>query len=194
MLDEYNKLVELEKAFDELNIDDDATIEMNDVYKSKESKVEEKSAKLYCDWCESYTDHNSDDHIGICYDCGVEKAASQMQFNGRSFHCGCVNTVISYCDDCGEGLTEDTIVVLGGFDLCQHCYDARTSAALEETEEMILCAGCGISMHEHDAVEDSEGRLYCNTCYHDIFDLNREWVCDMCGRVNVGEVLCECEY
>lgn len=70
---------------------------------SKNEVVEEEVVPetYYCEWCESNTNHNSDNHIGICYYCGIELPASQMTFDGRSFHCGCPKdySTVKPCDD-----------------------------------------------------------------------------------------------
>lgn len=77
---------------------------------------------------------------GQCYDCGEYYPISNMTFNGRSYHCGCAETLI-ICEYCGEeGHTEDE------------------------------CVGKAYDEELHDS-----------------------WVCDICGKENTGQVLCECE-
>ena len=76
--------------------------------KKKETKQQEekKEEKKYCDWCEDYADHNTDEHVAQCYDCGEYKKAKDMEFNGRSFHCGCVDEEpteeLLICPNCGK--------------------------------------------------------------------------------------------
>ena len=78
---------QLEQRIGELEDEKDAKEE-----KAKDNKESKKSDKKeYCEWCEKKTDHKSEDHIGVCYDCGKEMKVKYMTYNGRSFHCGCVD-------------------------------------------------------------------------------------------------------
>ena len=43
-----------------------------------------------CDTCNGNT---SNEEIGQCYDCGEFKPISEMTFNGRSYHCGCLENM-----------------------------------------------------------------------------------------------------
>ena len=95
--------------------------ENNKTNKAEEKKEETKSEEKYCKWCEKKTDHNSDDHIGICYDCGREMKAKDMEYNGRSFHCGCVDQV--QCYNCSKSVHLDDTVEVDGYVFCNYCYN-----------------------------------------------------------------------
>ena len=43
-----------------------------------------------CDTCNGST---SNEEMGQCYDCGEFKPISEMTFNGRSYHCGCLENM-----------------------------------------------------------------------------------------------------
>ena len=43
-----------------------------------------------CDTCNGNT---SNEEMGQCYDCGEFKPISEMTFNGRSYHCGCLENM-----------------------------------------------------------------------------------------------------
>lgn len=98
----------------------------------EEKTVEEKDKEIeekYCDWCEDYAGHSTDEHVAQCYDCGEYKKAKDMEFNGRSFHCGCVDEEpteeLWVCPDCGGSYTEGDMIedTENGVWYCYSCYD-----------------------------------------------------------------------
>ena len=103
--------------------------ENNKTNKAEEKKEETKSEEKYCKWCEKKTDHNSDDHIGQCYDCGEYKPAKDMEFNGRSFHCGCIDEEpteeLWVCPGCDGSYPESEMIedTENGIWYCYGCYD-----------------------------------------------------------------------
>ena len=48
----------------------------------------------YCPNCDGEKEE-SEEEMGQCYDCGEWKPVSEMTFNGRSYHCGCVDNMMS---------------------------------------------------------------------------------------------------
>ena len=115
--------------------------------KQDKKTVEEKDKKVkekYCDWCEAKTDHNTDEHIGQCYDCGEYKPAKDMEFDGRSFHCGCID----------EEPTEELWVCPG----CDGSYPE--SEMIEDTENGIwYCYGCYDEIMNYRMGGDANGDL-----------------------------------
>ena len=159
--------------------------ENNKTNKAEEKKEETKSEEKYCKWCEKKTDHNSDDHIGICYDCGREMKAKDMEYNGRSFHCGCVDQV--QCHNCSKSVHIDDTVEVDGYVFCNYCYNHGAATwtcencgkavplgemcecEVESTEELWVCPGCDGSYPESEMIEDTEnGIWYCYGCYDEI--------------------------
>lgn len=151
--------------------------------KEKESKVEEQkqeekkveSKQTYCEWCEANTNHNSDEHIGQCYDCGEEKPAGQMTYNGRSFHCGCI---VAYCEECGSGLTEESKVKMGDMLFCRSCYDNRMAL----TEPVAECYECGTGMTAAHDIYYYFDQPVCSACYKSLTSNN----CSVCGGDTEG--------
>lgn len=45
--------------------------------------------------CDTCNGNKSNEEIGQCYDCGEFKPISEMTFNGRSYHCGCLENMLS---------------------------------------------------------------------------------------------------
>ena len=161
--------------------------ENNKTNKAEEKKEETKSKEKYCKWCEKKTDHNSDDHIGICYDCGREMKAKDMEYNGRSFHCGCVDQV--QCYNCSKSVHIDDTVEVDGYVFCNYCYNHGAATwtcencgkavplgemcecEVESTEELWVCPGCDGSYPESEMIEDTEnGIWYCYGCYDEIMN------------------------
>ena len=161
--------------------------ENNKTNKAEEKKEETKSEEKYCKWCEKKTDHNSDDHIGICYDCGREMKAKDMEYNGRSFHCGCVDQV--QCYNCSKSVHIDDTVEVDGYVFCNYCYNHGAATwtcencgkavplgemcecEVESTEELWVCPGCDGSYPESEMIEDTEnGIWYCYGCYDEIMN------------------------
>lgn len=68
------------------------------------------------------------EEMGQCYDCGEYYPVKNMTFNGRSYHCGCVDNR-EYCEYCSEeGHTEES---------CKwKVYD-------EELGDAWVCSNCG---------------------------------------------------
>ena len=161
--------------------------ENNKTNKAEEKKEETKSEEKYCKWCEKKTDHNSDNHIGICYDCGREMKAKDMEYNGRSFHCGCVDQV--QCYNCSKSVHIDDTVEVDGYVFCNYCYNHGAATwtcencgkavslgemcecEVESTEELWVCPGCDGSYPESEMIEDTEnGIWYCYGCYDEIMN------------------------
>lgn len=142
------------------------------VEEPKQQSKQEVQQKPYCEWCETTTDHSSDNHIGQCYDCGEEMKASLMSFNGRSFHCGCVDYskeqisgVVINCSTCGiEMLEEHTLYdAETGLPVCGDCASAQSNK--------IRCEGCDRYFDESEMIEETQnGVLYCFDCYGPIMD------------------------
>lgn len=149
--------------------------EVKDKENNKTNKAEEKkeTEEKYCDWCEDYADHSTDEHMAQCYDCGEYKKAKDMEFNGRSFHCGCVDEEpteeLLICPNCGGSYTEDDMIedTENGVWYCYGCYDEimydrmggdsngdyeeyyeeeSQEELYEENIKSIACPNCGIEL------------------------------------------------
>ena len=132
--------------------------------KEKESKVKETKEKqtYYCEWCETNTNHNSNEHIGQCYDCGEEKPAGQMTYNGRSFHCGCTEIPDTFCEECGKGLGEANACDYYGITVCVNC----NNRLVEQDANIIRCANCGGNVEDSNC--EHEGQRYCPDCFNEL--------------------------
>ena len=185
MEEEFEEYKELKK---ELGIEDvlestemeeeQETKEVAEQEKPEEQKQEEKKVETkqtYCEWCEANTNHNSNEHIGQCYDCGEEKPAGQMTYNGRSFHCGCI---VAYCEECGSGLTEESKVKMGDMLFCRSCYDNRMAL----TEPVAECYECGTGMTAAHDIYYYFDQPVCSACYNSLTSNN----CSVCGGDTEG--------
>ena len=101
----------------------------NSVTKNDEVKDKKEKDKKYCDWCEDYAGHSTDEHVAQCYDCGEYKKVKDMEFNGRSFHCGCVDQEpteeLWVCPGCDGSYPESEMIedTENGIWYCYSCYD-----------------------------------------------------------------------
>lgn len=104
----------------------------------KEDKKEEKATSV---------------EKGQCYDCGEYYPVSQMTFNGRSYHCGCVA-----CELCGERMPKDKVRYVDGTPMCKACEDWHNeeNAQWEKEQEQEtsngnddfdapVCLDCGVN-------------------------------------------------
>lgn len=138
--------------------------------KQQEEKKETETKKEYCDWCEDYADHSTDEHMAQCYDCGEYKKAKDMEFNGRSFHCGCVDEEpteeLLICPNCGKKYPASEMCE----DYCPECYEELfIDGDSEVNSELWVCPDCGGSYPESEMIEDTEnGVWYCYSCYDEL--------------------------
>ena len=97
----------------------------------QQAKVEEQQ---YCEWCESANaGHTTDEHVAQCYDCGELKNVKEMEYNGRSFHCGCVpEKELLVCPSCGGSFDENDMLeeTENGIMYCYNCYDDIMNAIM----------------------------------------------------------------
>lgn len=106
----------------------------------KDKEIEEK----YCDWCGAKAGHSTDEHAAQCYDCGEVKNVKEMEYNGRSFHCGCID----------QEPAEELWVCPG----CDGSYPE--SEMLEDTENGIwYCYGCYNEIMNYRMGGDANGDL-----------------------------------
>lgn len=132
---EDNKTNKTEEKKEETKSEKEKTTEEKDCYwcgKNAGHSTDEHdkiTEEKYCDWCEDYAGHSTDEHVAQCYDCGEYKKAKDMEFNGRSFHCGCVDEEsdeeLLVCPSCGGSYTESDMIedTENGIWYCYGCYD-----------------------------------------------------------------------
>jgi hypothetical protein len=119
--------------------------------KQQEKTVEEKDKVIeekYCDWCGAKAGHSTDEHEAQCYDCGEVKNVKEMEYNGRSFHCGCIDQEpaedLWVCPGCDGNYPENEMLedTENGIWYCYGCYneimyyrmDGDANGDLEEWE------------------------------------------------------------
>ena len=130
-------------------VKDDENNKTNKVEEKKEEpKQQEQDKKTveekYCDWCGAKADHSTDEHTAQCYDCGEFKNVKEMEYNGRSFHCGCID----------QEPAEELWVCPG----CDGSYPE--SEMLEDTENGIwYCYGCYNEIMNYRMGGDANGDL-----------------------------------
>lgn len=145
----------------------------------KEKKDEKKESK---DKKESKT--------AICYDCGKYYPVDKMTFNGRSYHCGCNN---KYCEECKKEIPYGKEITVG-----DKCYLCRSCYNKSQDKKQYTCGNCSDPIKENEGYK-LDGEVLCEGCYNRIMHNRQEessndsWTCPNCGRVNHGEVLCDCE-
>lgn len=76
--------------------------------------------------------HYNDPNYGQCYDCGEYKPISEMEFNGRSYHCGCADEDDIVCAGCGVLMSEDEAYEFNYQLYCSNCYDEMTYESYDE--------------------------------------------------------------
>ena len=145
----------------------------------KEKKDEKKESK---DKKESKT--------AICYDCGKYYPVDKMTFNGRSYHCGCNN---KYCEECKKEIPYGKEITVG-----DKCYLCRACYNKSQDKKQYTCGNCSAPINGNEGYK-LDGEVLCEGCYNRIMHNRQEessndsWTCPNCGRVNHGEVLCDCE-
>ena len=133
------------------------------------------------------------EEMAQCYDCGQYKPIKDMAFNGRSYHCGCVDEEpteeLWVCPGCDGSYPESEMIedTENGVYLCNDCYNAYMNEI--ESANQVQCDNCGESVHIDDIVE-VDGYRFCFYCYN---AGAATWTCEDCGRVNSLGEMCECE-
>lgn len=114
----------------------------------EESKKETKQNKVQ---------KQQKEEMGQCYDCGEYKPVKNMVYNGRSYHCGCINVE---CDNCRNEVPYNTlhIDVDNQVYLCPNC-----CKGFENSPH--FCPDCfGPVYKGHENVVDG-GYIICDMCY-----------------------------
>ena len=62
-------------------------------YHCKKCDTIPSKAEYYENTCDTCNSNTSNEEMGQCYDCGEFKPISEMTFNGRSYHCGCLENM-----------------------------------------------------------------------------------------------------
>ena len=124
-----------------------------------------------CDNCKDY---------GQCYDCGEYKLIKNMTYNGRSYHCGCIEETVTYnCVECGAEIVLDADA--DAMDLCNDC--------INKAEQTRQCDQC-FNMININEMQEIDGCYYCPTC---IANGAGTYICDYCGKAIYYGTMCECE-
>lgn len=107
---------------------------------------------------------------GQCYDCGEYYPVSQMTFNGRSYHCGCVA-----CEVCGTRMAKSDVNYVDGFAMCKPCKawhieekeQWEEEQKLEEEQENFSfnCDICGESIPPGEEY-GQQATVYCINCWN----------------------------
>lgn len=109
------------------------------------------------------------EEMGQCYDCAEYYPVSQMEFNGRSYHCGCVA-----CEVCGTRMKKKDVNYVDGFAMCDPCkkwhneemeqYEKEEEGSLEIVES---CDNCGKGLTESE-VHGIQASVYCGDCWNEL--------------------------
>ena len=62
-------------------------------YHCKKCDTIPSKAEYHENTCDTCNGNTSNEEMGQCYDCGEFKPISEMTFNGRSYHCGCLENM-----------------------------------------------------------------------------------------------------
>lgn len=130
---DIEELQELEKV----KIEIESNKEEKDIDEKKEETKKEGSTEKV------NKEKVKEEETGQCYDCGEYYPVKNMTFNGRSYHCGCVEKriICGYCDE--EGHVEDDCMwkeydeELGDDWICSICGRTNTGQVLCECEQEI---------------------------------------------------------
>ncbi|MCC3668632.1 hypothetical protein [Terrisporobacter mayombei] len=159
-------------------------------YKEKLGIVIEKEETENKDKKESKNKKETETKTAICYDCGKYYPVDKMTFNGRSYHCGCNN---KYCEECKKEIAYGKEVTVG-----DKCYLCRACYNKSQDKKQYTCGNCSAPINGNEGYK-LDGEVLCEGCYNRIMHNRQEessndsWTCPNCGRVNHGEVLCDCE-
>ena len=112
--------------------------------------------------------NNKKEEMGQCYDCGEYYPVSQMEFNGRSYHCGCVA-----CEVCGTRMNKKDVNYVDGFAMCVPCKkwhneEIKQYEKEEGSSEIVeSCDNCGKSLTESE-VHGIQASVYCGNCWNEL--------------------------
>lgn len=118
---------------------------------------------------ESKKSNTKKEEKGQCYDCGEYYPVSQMEFNGRSYHCGCVA-----CEVCGTRMKKKDVNYVDGFAMCSPCkkwhneeMQQYEKEEQESSEIVQYCDNCGKGLTSSE-VNGIQSSVYCDDCYHSL--------------------------
>lgn len=80
---------------EEQNVNSNFYIGNDGCYHCKKCDTIPSKAEYYENTCDTCNGNTSNEEIGQCYDCGEFKPISEMTFNGRSYHCGCLENMLT---------------------------------------------------------------------------------------------------
>lgn len=131
----------------------------------KKSEIQRVGENDICNKCyeASLNGTTVEQEVAQCYDCGDHKPVSQMTYNGRSYHCGCL---VGQCEACGTSIFKGQVNYSNGHLLCAPCYQ-------QEQDEM--------QQYEKENNEILYGSDEDN------------WSCPDCGYTGPLGTLCDCE-
>ena len=80
---------------EEQNVNSNFYIGNDGCYHCKKCDTIPSKAEYYENTCDTCNGNISNEELGQCYDCGEFKPISEMTFNGRSYHCGCLENMLT---------------------------------------------------------------------------------------------------